>query len=138
MRERATTGIRPSASSDPKKPAAATGIHGTPVAELCVIPAVTRDHRASGTPAAEEDGPAPGGQRRARSAETRSHRPAVQRTYDHFCLTARSLERVGDRWSLVVIRDLLTGYLSHAQEELTLLSGRSSGLREWPRASRIR
>src|SRR5271154_3177760 len=31
------------------------------------------------------------------------------RPYDHFCLTARSLERVGDRWSLLVIRDLLTG-----------------------------
>jgi DNA-binding HxlR family transcriptional regulator len=29
------------------------------------------------------------------------------RTYDHFCLTARALERVGDRWSLLVIRDLL-------------------------------
>src|SRR5215472_1323165 len=31
------------------------------------------------------------------------------RTYEHFCLTARSLEQVGDRWSLLVIRDLLTG-----------------------------
>ena len=31
------------------------------------------------------------------------------RTYDHFCLTARALERVGDRWSLLVIRDLLAG-----------------------------
>jgi DNA-binding HxlR family transcriptional regulator len=31
------------------------------------------------------------------------------RTYDHFCLTARALEHVGDRWSLLVIRDLLTG-----------------------------
>jgi DNA-binding HxlR family transcriptional regulator len=31
------------------------------------------------------------------------------RTYDHFCLTARALERVGDRWSLLVTRDLLTG-----------------------------
>jgi DNA-binding HxlR family transcriptional regulator len=31
------------------------------------------------------------------------------RTYDHFCLTARTLERVGERWSLLVIRDLLTG-----------------------------
>jgi DNA-binding HxlR family transcriptional regulator len=31
------------------------------------------------------------------------------RTYDHFCLAARALERVGDRWSLLVIRDLLTG-----------------------------
>jgi DNA-binding HxlR family transcriptional regulator len=26
------------------------------------------------------------------------------RTYDHFCLVARALERVGDRWSLLVIR----------------------------------
>jgi DNA-binding HxlR family transcriptional regulator len=31
------------------------------------------------------------------------------RTYDHFCLVARTLERVGDRWSLLIIRDLLTG-----------------------------
>jgi DNA-binding HxlR family transcriptional regulator len=31
------------------------------------------------------------------------------RTYEHFCLTARALERVGDRWSLLVVRDLLTG-----------------------------
>jgi DNA-binding HxlR family transcriptional regulator len=31
------------------------------------------------------------------------------RTYDHFCLVARALEGVGDRWSLLVIRDLLTG-----------------------------
>jgi DNA-binding HxlR family transcriptional regulator len=31
------------------------------------------------------------------------------RTYDHFCLTARALEAVGDRWSLLVIRDLLAG-----------------------------
>jgi DNA-binding HxlR family transcriptional regulator len=31
------------------------------------------------------------------------------RTYDHFCAVARALERVGDRWSLLVIRDLLTG-----------------------------
>jgi DNA-binding HxlR family transcriptional regulator len=31
------------------------------------------------------------------------------RTYEHFCAVARALERVGDRWSLLVIRDLLTG-----------------------------
>jgi DNA-binding HxlR family transcriptional regulator len=31
------------------------------------------------------------------------------RTYDHFCLLARAVERVGERWSLLVIRDLLTG-----------------------------
>jgi DNA-binding HxlR family transcriptional regulator len=31
------------------------------------------------------------------------------RTYGHFCAVARALEKVGDRWSLLVIRDLLTG-----------------------------
>jgi DNA-binding HxlR family transcriptional regulator len=31
------------------------------------------------------------------------------RTYNHFCVMARALERVGDRWSLLVIRDLVTG-----------------------------
>ena len=31
------------------------------------------------------------------------------RTYEHFCAVARTLERVGDRWSLLVIRDLVTG-----------------------------
>jgi DNA-binding HxlR family transcriptional regulator len=31
------------------------------------------------------------------------------RTYDHFCLIARTLEQVGERWSLLVIRDLLSG-----------------------------
>jgi len=31
------------------------------------------------------------------------------RSYGHFCMTARALERVGDRWSLLVIRDLLSG-----------------------------
>ncbi len=31
------------------------------------------------------------------------------RTYDHFCVLSRALERIGDRWTLLVIRDLLTG-----------------------------
>lgn len=31
------------------------------------------------------------------------------RTYGHFCVLARTLEQVGERWSLLVIRDLLTG-----------------------------
>jgi DNA-binding HxlR family transcriptional regulator len=31
------------------------------------------------------------------------------RTYGHFCAVARALEHVGDRWSLLVIRDLITG-----------------------------
>jgi DNA-binding HxlR family transcriptional regulator len=29
--------------------------------------------------------------------------------YGHFCLAARSLETVGDRWSLLIVRDLLLG-----------------------------
>ena len=31
------------------------------------------------------------------------------RTYDHFCAVARALEHVGDRWTLLVIRDLISG-----------------------------
>lgn len=31
------------------------------------------------------------------------------RTYDHYCVVARTLERVGDRWSLLVVRDLVSG-----------------------------
>ena len=35
--------------------------------------------------------------------------PRTTRTYDHFCMLARALERVGDRWTLLVVRDLLVG-----------------------------
>jgi DNA-binding HxlR family transcriptional regulator len=31
------------------------------------------------------------------------------RTYPHFCMMARTLEEVGERWSLLVVRDLLLG-----------------------------
>jgi len=31
------------------------------------------------------------------------------RTYGHFCMLAKALERVGDRWSLLVVRDLAAG-----------------------------
>lgn len=30
-------------------------------------------------------------------------------SYGHFCLAARTLETVGDRWSLLIVRDLLDG-----------------------------
>jgi DNA-binding HxlR family transcriptional regulator len=33
----------------------------------------------------------------------------MKSNYGHFCLAARTLERVGDRWSLLIVRDLLTG-----------------------------
>lgn len=31
------------------------------------------------------------------------------RTYDHFCVLARALELVGERWTLLVVRDLVSG-----------------------------
>jgi DNA-binding HxlR family transcriptional regulator len=31
------------------------------------------------------------------------------RSYPHFCMTARALEEVGERWSLLVVRDLMLG-----------------------------
>jgi DNA-binding HxlR family transcriptional regulator len=33
----------------------------------------------------------------------------VDRIYRHFCMTARALEVIGDRWSLLIVRDLLLG-----------------------------
>jgi DNA-binding HxlR family transcriptional regulator len=32
-----------------------------------------------------------------------------RRIYRHFCMTARTLELVGERWSLLIVRDLLFG-----------------------------
>src|SRR3954447_8920886 len=31
------------------------------------------------------------------------------RIYPHFCMMARALEDVGERWSLLIVRDLLPG-----------------------------
>lgn len=36
---------------------------------------------------------------------------SVAKTYQHFCPVARSLELIGEKWSLLVIRDLLRGPL---------------------------
>ena len=33
----------------------------------------------------------------------------VERVYRHFCMEARALEVVGERWSLLIVRDLLPG-----------------------------
>ena len=33
----------------------------------------------------------------------------MKTSYAHFCLAARTLETVGDRWSLLIVRDLLAG-----------------------------
>jgi DNA-binding HxlR family transcriptional regulator len=44
------------------------------------------------------------------------------RTYEHFCVLARALERIGDRWTLLVVRDLL-GAPRRFTDLLALLGG---------------
>ncbi|MFB8116499.1 winged helix-turn-helix transcriptional regulator [Streptomyces sp. NPDC055962] len=36
-------------------------------------------------------------------------RPARRRSYDQFCPAARALDSVGDRWTLLIVRELLAG-----------------------------
>lgn len=55
------------------------------------------------------------------------------RTYDHFCVLARALERVGDRWTLLVIRDLLSG-----GKRFTDLMDRLGGITAKTLAQRLR
>lgn len=55
------------------------------------------------------------------------------RTYDHFCLLARALEQVGDRWSMLVIRDLLTG-----AKRFTDLTARLGGITPKTLTQRLR
>jgi DNA-binding HxlR family transcriptional regulator len=75
---------------------------------------------------------------------------APDRIYRHFCMTARALEVVGERWSLLIVRDLLVGPrrftdLSRGLDEITpsRLTGRLRTLeaagviaREPPQAGR--
>lgn len=35
--------------------------------------------------------------------------PVRRRSYDQFCATARALDSVGDRWTLLIVRELLAG-----------------------------
>jgi DNA-binding HxlR family transcriptional regulator len=55
------------------------------------------------------------------------------RTYEHFCGVARALEHVGDRWSLLVIRDLITG-----QKRFTDLMERLGGITPKTLSQRLR
>ena len=55
------------------------------------------------------------------------------RTYDHFCVLARALERVGDRWTLLVVRDLLGG-----PRRFTDLMARLGGITPKTLAQRLR
>ncbi|MFJ8886355.1 winged helix-turn-helix transcriptional regulator [Streptomyces sp. NPDC102402] len=41
--------------------------------------------------------------------QQQSARPARRRSYDQFCATARALDSVGDRWTLLIVRELLAG-----------------------------
>ncbi|WP_329036320.1 helix-turn-helix transcriptional regulator [Streptomyces sp. NBC_00178] len=36
-------------------------------------------------------------------------RPARRRSYDQYCAAARALDSVGDRWTLLIVRELLAG-----------------------------
>lgn len=45
------------------------------------------------------------------------------RTYGHFCMLAKTLERIGDRWALLVVRDLQIG-----PKRFTDLSERLAGI----------
>lgn len=53
--------------------------------------------------------------------------------YGHFCMVARALEQVGDRWSLLVIRDLRTG-----EKRFTDLVGRLGGITPKTLTQRLR
>ena len=45
------------------------------------------------------------------------------RTYGHFCMVAKALEHVGDRWTLLVLRDLLLKSRSRYRELLACEEG---------------
>ena len=52
-------------------------------------------------------------------------------TYEHFCLVARALESVGDRWTLLVVRDLLGGTkrFTDLMERLSAITPKTLSLR---------
>ncbi|MFE1228769.1 winged helix-turn-helix transcriptional regulator [Streptomyces sp. NPDC058745] len=50
-----------------------------------------------------------------------------QRTYNQYCATARTLDLVGDRWTLLLIRELLTGPKRYGDLQ-TSLRGLGTGL----------
>ena len=55
------------------------------------------------------------------------------RSYDHFCMLARALEKIGDRWTLLVVRDLLG-----APRRFTDLMGRLDGITPKTLTQRLR
>jgi DNA-binding HxlR family transcriptional regulator len=57
----------------------------------------------------------------------------VTKTYGHFCMLAKTLEQVGDRWTLLVIRDLLV-----APRRFTDLAQRLGGITATTLTERLR
>ncbi len=55
------------------------------------------------------------------------------RSYGHFCMLARALERLGDRWTLLIVRDLLVG-----RRRFTDLMARLGGITPKTLSSRLR
>src|SRR5260370_35191353 len=53
------------------------------------------------------------------------------RTYGHFCMVARTLERVGDRWGLLIVRDLAGGpkRFTDLQERLAGITPKTLSMR---------
>ena len=47
--------------------------------------------------------------RRARNAASPHAEPAGMRTYGQYCPIVRAVELLGDRWTLLIVRDMLTG-----------------------------
>jgi DNA-binding HxlR family transcriptional regulator len=47
--------------------------------------------------------------RMRRMPRQQPERPARRRSYDQFCAAARALDAVGDRWTLLIARELLAG-----------------------------
>ena len=39
-------------------------------------------------------------------------------SYGQYCLVAKAIEVLGDRWTLLIVRDLLTGVLSSMRHPL--------------------
>lgn len=49
-----------------------------------------------------------------------SERPPTRRRYGQFCALARSLDVVGDRWTLLIVRELLPGPLRYSELKASL------------------
>ncbi|ATY95165.1 helix-turn-helix transcriptional regulator [Streptomyces sp. KAI-26] len=47
--------------------------------------------------------------RRMPRQQPAAQRPVRRRSYDQFCASARALDSVGDRWTLLIVRELLAG-----------------------------